>query len=153
MTGPSADIDRTTAGFTLIETLVVVVVIALAVSIALPYARTLSPSARLEAQAARVLAVLRATRALAIRTSDEQSVVIDADLLTIASSATTAVRIDPDINLRVTFAERERPSASQGGIRYFPNGQSTGGLISLSLGTLTTRLTINWATGHASIEH
>jgi general secretion pathway protein H len=140
-----------TSGFTLFETMVVILIIGLIATIAVPYARTPSPTARLEAQATKVVGVLRAARASAIRTSDEQSVVIDTERLVVASSATVA-RLDPDVNIRVVFADRERRSVSQAGIRFFSNGQSSGGRIGLSLGNSTTGVTINWATGHAGIE-
>jgi general secretion pathway protein H len=139
-------------GFTLVETMLVILVIGLIAALALPYTRTLSPSVRLEAQATKVVAVLRATRAAAIRANADQSVVIDTERFTVTSPATPAARIDPDINIRVVFADRERRSTSQGGIRFFSNGQSTGGRIRLSLGNLTTGVGVNWATGHAGIE-
>lgn len=143
---------RDMAGFTLVETMLVILVIGLIAALALPFTRALSPSARLETQATKVVAVLRATRAAAIRANADQSVIIDTERFTVSSPTMPGTRIDPDINIRVIFADRERRSTSQGGIRFFANGQSTGGRIRLSLGNFTTGVGINWATGYAGIE-
>jgi general secretion pathway protein H len=140
------------AGFTLIETLMALLVVGFIAALALPYARRTSPSARLEAQAAKVLSVFRATRASAIRSNSDQRVIIDTNRYIVGSPATKIARLDPDIDIRVVFADLERRSSSEGGVRFFPNGQSTGAKLLLSLGHLTTTVRVNWATGYAGIE-
>jgi general secretion pathway protein H len=140
------------AGFTLIETMIALLVVGFIAALASPYARRISPSARLEGQAAKVLSVFRATRASAIRSNSEQGVIIDTKRYIVSSPATTIARLDPDIDIRVVFADLERRSSSEGGVRFFPNGQSTGAKLLLSLGHLTTTVRVNWATGYAGIE-
>jgi general secretion pathway protein H len=38
-------------------------------------------------------------------------------------------------------------------LRFYPDGQSSGGEISLVLGGRSARLTVSWLTGEARIEH
>jgi general secretion pathway protein H len=151
--GESERCGQQSAGFTLVETLTAILVIGLIAALALPYAHRPSPSARLQAQATKVVSVLRATRASAIRSNTEQSVMIDTSRFTVRSPTAQAAQLDPELTIHVVFADLERRSVSQAGMRFFPNGQSTGGKLRLNLGHLTTTVGINWATGYAAIEN
>jgi general secretion pathway protein H len=47
----------------------------------------------------------------------------------------------------MTFASGIRSAFSDGGFRFFPDGSSTGGDVTLSLHGKQTRLCVDWLTG------
>jgi general secretion pathway protein H len=150
MTGQGADGKR--AGFTLIEALLVLFIVSAVTALALPAVWVHSPRMRLEAEAGRVLSALRLTRADAVRRNQEASVFVDTERRTVGSTLGVIARLDRQIEIAMTFAASERNRGGAGGIRFFPNGQSSGGEIRLRLGEAQARLTVNWATGHAAID-
>ena len=50
------------------------------------------------------------------------------------------------MTVAMTVAETERAGDS-GGIRFFPDGQSSGGEIALTLDGRSARIAVNWLTG------
>lgn len=140
------------AGFTLVETLVVLLILSSMSALVLVAISARSPKLRVEADATQVAAALRVTRSAAMKRNMEMAVVFDADRCTIASPAIPTSQLDPDIHLSVMIAAPERASRSQGGIRFYPNGQSSGGEIRLRLGPAESTVRVNWATGYAGIS-
>jgi general secretion pathway protein H len=106
---------------------------------------------RVEADATRIAAALRVTRAAAMNLNREMRLVIDAKRRTFASPVIPLARLDPESEIGVVFANTERGSAAEGGIRFFPNGQSTGGDIRLRIRSAEARVRVNWATGYAGL--
>ena len=51
----------------------------------------------------------------------------------------------------MTIAETER-MAEIGGIRFFPDGQSSGGEIALTLEGRSARIAVNWLTGESQLN-
>jgi general secretion pathway protein H len=143
-------IDPGVAGFTLIEMLVVVTILALIVSVALPFfARTRSDSLRLQSAANTLLAALRLTRAKAILGNTEAALVIDVDRHTFESPAIPMRAFEPEVLVALKVAEPERSARSLGGFRFFPDGSSTGGDLSLRLHGLEAKICVYWLTGEA----
>lgn len=141
-------ITRSSAGYTLLELLVVVTIMALAASVAFPFvAGQTSNSVRLAA-ATRVFAgALRSTRANAILRDTQAILVIDVRQHTLSSPALPVRPFDSDIAVRLKVAEPERLSLSRAGIRFYPDGTSTGGDLYLSLHGQESHICVNWLTG------
>jgi general secretion pathway protein H len=55
------------------------------------------------------------------------------------------------ITVALTVAAPE-VAGSRGGLRFYPDGQSSGGEIVLRLGSRSARVTVNWLTGEARVE-
>ena len=138
------------AGFTLLEVLLVLLIVSTVSALALPAMWVHSPRVRLEAQAGRVLSVLRLTRADAIRRNQEASVFVDTGHGTLSTSFGAITQLDRELEIGTNFAVLDRNKTA--GIRFFPTGQSSGGEIRLRLGAAQARVTVNWATGHAAID-
>jgi general secretion pathway protein H len=84
-----------------------------------------------------------------------------------ASNAETVFRIDTDrlqfglprsmhsfpkgMAVVMTVAENER-ATNVGGIRFFPDGQSSGGEIALTLDGRSARIAVNWLTGEPQLN-
>jgi general secretion pathway protein H len=143
--GPQA--LRPEAGFTLIEMLVVLAILVLTASIAMPLLSGGSDGLRLQIAASELAAAFRATRSAAILRNTETTLLIDVDRRTFRSTVVAPRAFATGIDARLTFAAGVGAAPSDGGFRFFPDGSSTGGNVLLSLHGQQTRVCIDWLTG------
>lgn len=139
------------AGFTLFELLAVMVVLAMAMVAVATFAR--SPSAGLKVKAAAQLTAsrLRDLRAAALTTGSERRASFDVNARAIRfSDGRAPLQIDRSIAMAVTGAESEQRNGSTAGVRFFPNGSSTGATITLRAQRQAYEIRINWLTGRVS---
>jgi general secretion pathway protein H len=144
---PIQSADCATAGYTLLELLVVVAIMAVVATIAFPPVGRGSDRLRLDAAVHGISDVIRSTRAAAILRDQEAVVVIDADAHSLSSSLVPARGFASDISITAEVADPERLSPTRGGIRFYPDGTSTGANIRLSLHQREARICVNWLTG------
>jgi general secretion pathway protein H len=137
------------AGFTLLEMLIVVAVLALAMAVAMPTFMRPSDGVQLQATGRNLVNALRLTRAMAIARNVEIALVIDVDKRTFSSTAIRPQSFSPDMTAELTFAESERTARSTGGFRFFPDGSSSGGDVRLRLHGREATICVNWLTGEA----
>jgi general secretion pathway protein H len=148
MIGPANHDRAATAGFTLVELLVVLAIIALVAGIGVPYMTGRSSDrVRLETTARHIAEALRVSRAAAVLRNAEIALTIDTENHNFESAAAPRRTVDSDIAIRLKIAEPERLTSSRGGVRFFPDGSSTGGDIYLSLHGLDARICVNWLSG------
>jgi general secretion pathway protein H len=140
---------RLSAGFTVLEMLIVLALLALAAAVAMPIFARPSDTVRLQATARDLINALRLTRAMAIARNAEIALTIDVDKRTFASAAIRTQSFAPGITAELTFAEPERKDQSSGGFRFFPDGSSSGGDVHLRLRGREARICVNWLTGEA----
>jgi general secretion pathway protein H len=141
------------AGFTVLEMLVVITIIGLASAIAIPLLNgRSSDNVRLRVAADAFTDAVRATRASAIEHDSQAVLMVDLDRHTLTSPALAPHRFAPEISAELTVAAPERVSRSQGGIRFYPDGTSTGGNLHLSLDGREIRICVNWLTGAPRIR-
>lgn len=139
------------SGFTLFEILIVMVIAAMAMtSVSVLYRK---PSAATLVKAAAMLTAsgLRDLRAYAMTSGKERVAEIEpAARLLRFGEARAPMRLDPSIDIAVTAADGERRSQTSAGIRFFPNGSSTGATIKLTSGQQSYEVRVNWLTGRVS---
>jgi general secretion pathway protein H len=140
---------RREAGFTLAEMLVVVTIIGLIASAALPMLGRPSEKLRLRAIADGVVAALRLTREAAIVRNVETVLMIDVEKHTLQSVVIPLRRFAPEIVAKLQFAAPEQTGQYAGGFRFFPDGSSTGGTLTLSLRDQREVICVQWLTGEA----
>ena len=59
----------------------------------------------------------------------------------------------PDgIDITIETARQEQVSEGEAGIRFYPDGSSTGGNIQLSRGETVWRIDVNWLTGEVRLR-
>jgi general secretion pathway protein H len=138
---------RGAAGFTLIEMLVVLSILALVASLSMPLLSRGSEGVRLDTAASELSSALRATRAAAVSANHPVALMVDVERRTFGSSAVPRRSFASDIEAKLTYASVIRSAASQGGFQFFPDGSSTGGDITLSLRGRQEKLCIDWLTG------
>jgi general secretion pathway protein H len=140
---------RISEGFTLLEMLVVLMIMAVVVAIALPNLMRSSEGFRLRAATQSLLGALRATRAAAIARNIPMAVEIDVDSHTFRSPVVPAQSFSADITAKLTVAEPVRSGRSRGGFLFFPDGSSTGGDVTLLMRDNAANICVNWLTGEA----
>ncbi len=140
-----------TTGFTLIELLAVLFILALTAAVVVP---SLGGGQLVELKsAARSLASgLRHTRNRAL--NDNRSATLDLDVVKHEFRLPGEQRVHklPErIDIVLFTARSEQQSAQRGAIRFFPDGSSTGGRITLSTDSLRYLVNVDWLTGRISI--
>lgn len=137
------------SGFTLLELLVVLAIVGVVLG-TMVLARPSAADARVSAAARGVVATLRLARAQAMERNMETVVSLDPGAGIIQFSH-GQWQLPRGVHVALSFAESERRGAA-GGLRFYPDGQSSGGEINLRLDGRLARVTVSWLTGEARIE-
>jgi general secretion pathway protein H len=138
---------RDQRGFTLLELLVTLIVIALAVGLAVPTIGRSTESIRVRAEVAGFSAMLRHARERAIVTRTPQAVVIDPvtrRLSRLAGGPEGEVREMRSLPERLVVEATPPPALT---VRFEPEGGSSGGDFRLTSGAIAYRITIDALTG------
>jgi general secretion pathway protein H len=140
-------------GFTLIELLAVLVVLTLVAGLVATSFSTRQSGEVLQATVYELASHLRAARMVAIRQATERTVVIDVDTRTVTAGKDIApLSIADTIGFSLQSSAGEQQTATSTGIRFFPNGGSTGGKIRLETGRQAYEVRVNWLTGRVAVE-
>jgi general secretion pathway protein H len=139
-------------GFTLIETVCVMAIIAMLAAVLLPLLPRATSRPRLEAYAMETAALLNRDRTAAIRRRVPVSTQVDAGSRSIKSgSSPRVVRIPNDVAIDAVLPQRCADAPARQTISFFATGMSCGGTITLSrLGT-GFEVRVNWVTGGIEI--
>lgn len=107
-----------------------------------------------EARAAtrKVVASLRYTRARAVIDKTEQVFLVNTEERSYLAPGRKQVNLPEGVDVTITTARSELTSEDVAGIRFFPDGGSTGGHIELTINDREYRINIAWLTGEASLE-
>lgn len=146
------------AGFTLIEALVVLALMATAFALFAGALLGAMPGQQLRSATGLLAAEMRATRARAVATGIDQSFVIDTQAREWHSGPSTAPaarrhgRLDDALSLGATVAREEQPGPGIAAIRFFADGSSTGGRVVVRRGEAAWRVDVNWLTGAVRVE-
>ena len=140
------------SGFTLLETICVLAIIAMLAAIALPAFPRGTSRTMLEAYALETAALLKADRNAAIRRGAAVATGLSPISRTIRSGATgQLVQLPKDVGFNAILAAQCGRQAAGTTIQFLPSGMSCGGTIYLSrLGT-TLEVRVTWLTGGVEI--
>src|SRR5919106_3778340 len=120
------------AGFTLFELLVVIAIIGLLIALVPGFMLRSQPRLDVSVAARAIADGLRQTRSEAVVSNRPQLFALDVGEHVFRAGDATPVRIDRGIALSFRTARAELQAERVGQIRYFPDGSSTGGQISLA---------------------
>jgi general secretion pathway protein H len=137
------------AGFTLVELLVVMGIMGLILTGVLA-AKPKTAATRVAVAARAIAATLQLARTQAMASNAETVVRIDVERrqFGVAGSMHALPR---GMTVAMTVAETER-IADSGGMRFYPDGQSSGGEIVLMLEGRASRIAVNWLTGEPRLS-
>ena len=143
---------RSQNGFTLLETVCVLAIVALLAAVLLPAFPRGTSRQRLEAYAVATASLLTADRNAAVRRQMQVSTDVDASARSVRSGATgRAVKIPGDVVFDVVLPKfcNHRPAFST--VEFLPSGMSCGGSILLTRPGAGYEIRVNWLTGAVEI--
>ena len=153
MKHPRASPPSGQAGFTLLELIVVMVILALAAALALPNGERTRRGLTLQATALDLASSLKNTRSEAIQSNREQKLVIDlAGRRFWGEGQGPAHALPRELIVSTEVPVSEQSAAGVASVRFRPDGSSSGGKIKLEAPRQTALVSIDWLTGRTRVE-
>jgi general secretion pathway protein H len=135
------------------ELLVVLFIMGLVIFLAPAAFQRAVPAMETKAAARAVAVAFREGRSVAIRDNREIPVIIDLDARTVRVGAGQyPTRLSRRLRLSLLTGRSELIGKSAGQIRFFPDGTSTGGRVTLTAGGSRYNVVVDWLTGLAAIK-
>lgn len=141
-------------GFTLLELLVVLAVMALLTAISIPMFSSGASHQEIRIAAREIATGLRLARSLAVTANDEATFSLDVDQRIYSVDGRSTSRLTGALELTFYTPRPELLDGAVGTVRFFPDGSSTGGRVSIKrAGTASPvyEVRIEWLTGHVTI--
>lgn len=140
-------------GYSLLEMLVVLTIIALIAALTPAAYRNIRPGVELRSTSGEVAALLRKARSNAILTGRDTVVVFDLDQNVAAfGNEETSLTWSGAIKVTAIIAESERVDGNRGNIRFFGNGGSTGGKLHLQTSKMAYDVSVDWLLGTVEVK-
>jgi general secretion pathway protein H len=143
---------RAARGFTLVEILAVVALIALALAVVSVSVGSGLTGAKVKSASRDLVAAMRYARGQAIVKREPQSVSIDVEKRRYKAPNKKWVELPKDMTMKLFTARSELEEEGVGRIRFFPDGSSTGGHVDLIRDESTWRVEVLWLTGQVSLR-
>lgn len=148
---PNLGSRRAMRAFTLFEMLAVILLIGIAAAaVSMSVAHGLA-SARINAAAGELAASLRATRTQAIVHGEPRIFQINTRDDMYRGADQRDMRLPKGLELSVTSATSDQSGGDIARIRFFPDGSSTGGRITIRSGQREWHVNVSWLTGAISL--
>ncbi|MGF1456021.1 MAG: GspH/FimT family pseudopilin [Alphaproteobacteria bacterium] len=140
-------------GFSLLELMVVLAVLALLAALVVPAIRPPGPRVVLTGLGQDLVRAAAAARLQAIRTGRITRLDVDlAQRRVLADGLPVPLVLPEDMTLEVKAVHQTNAGPTMARVLFYPNGQSSGGSLTLAQAGVTVRVTINWITGHAAAQ-
>lgn len=143
--------SRHVSGFSLLELLVALVLLALLFRITAPRLDGVLERQRLGASARDIVSTLRLARTRALTT--QQAAAVHFDLARHAyqlEGRPERYPLPPGATVTMTTA-RSEADGDEGAFRFYPDGSTTGGRLSMQAAGLTMAINLHWLTGHIAV--
>ena len=139
-------------GFTLLELLIVVVIMGLVYVLVPGMIFGGVSGADLRASSRDIASGLRQARSLAVSGRREAFVMLDLDKRAFSLSGNARIfQLPEKLELKLYTAQSEIVNERQGSIRFFPDGSSTGGRVTVASGERKYLVDVDWLTGKVAI--
>jgi general secretion pathway protein H len=139
-------------GFTLLELLLVLVIMATGYVLVVRLATGGVSGAELKSAARAVAAGLRDARGTAIATQESAALTLDLDKRSFEVPGRRARARPERHELKLYTAQSEIVDEHRGAIRFYPDGSSTGGRVTVASGERKLLVDVDWLTGRVTIK-
>jgi general secretion pathway protein H len=143
---------KTQRGFTLLEIVIVVAMIALIMALSAFALNRQLPGQQLRNTAKQIAAELRFTKTQALISGKPQVFSINPKTREWEGPKRHAGTVPRALEIITTTASNEQPSGELAVIKFFPEGASTGGRIILKRDNAMWQVDVKWLTGDVSIK-
>lgn len=140
-------------GFSLVELLVVIVLLAGASALAVASIARNTPGAQLRRQSEDIAAQLRFVRMRAMASGQEQQFTISADGRQWRGADGRQGAFSSGLSVQLTGAREEIPGRPATSIAFHPGGTSTGGSIRIAGPNAAYVVDVSWLTGAVRLRH
>jgi general secretion pathway protein H len=141
-------------GFTLLELLVVLVIAGALVALVPPAINRVLPGVKLKGASQEMASAIRFLRGWSVAQGKQGLFTLDLEKKQFTITPREKIyELPQKAELKMTAASDEGQGEQQGGIRFFPDGSSTGGRIILSGAGKEHRIDVDWLTGRVSLDH
>jgi general secretion pathway protein H len=139
-------------GFTLLELMVVLALLGMAYALVPPLFATGVSGVELKGAARQLASGLRKARSHAISTRQEAVLTVDVQRHTFRLTGDNRTYPLPArVQLSVYTAKSEVPAESLGSIRFYPDGSSTGGRVTVASEKRKFRVDVDWLMGRVTV--
>jgi general secretion pathway protein H len=146
-------VTRRSAGFTLLEVIVVLALGAIIYAVILGGSLGKASAADLKAAARSLASGLRTAQTTAMSTRRDALLTLDMDSREyLATGEGQSHKLPDNIDVQLFTAQTEVTSEKRGSIRFYPDGSSTGGRITVASGERKYLVDVDWLTGRVSID-
>jgi general secretion pathway protein H len=143
---------RTARGVTLLEMLIVLAIMGLVAALVMPMFGPGVSTTELKSSARQLASALRLARSEAMATRQETFVTLDLEGRRFKVAADPREHLLPaGIDLKLFTAQRDIVNDKVGAIRFFPDGGSNGGRITVAAGERKFEVDVDWLTGRVAI--
>ena len=143
---------RRARGVTLLELLIVLSIMAILAAIVVPIFGGGVSSGELKGATRELAAGLRLARSEALATRKETRVMLDLEARTFQVERDARTHTLPrQIELKLFTAQSDIVNEKTGAIRFFPDGGSNGGRVTLTAGERKFNVDVDWLTGRVAI--
>jgi general secretion pathway protein H len=140
------------AGVTLLELLIVLSIMAIIAAVVVPLLGAGVSNTELKSAARQVAAGLRLARSDAVATRQDTRVTLDLEHRTFQVERHPHLHTLPrELEMKLFTAQSDLVSDKVGAIRFFPDGGSNGGRVTLAAGERKYEVDIDWLTGRVAI--
>lgn len=143
---------RSVRGFTLLEMIIVLLIIAMAATLLGTSIVGRLDSVKVATAARDLTAALRFTRSQAILHREEKFIEVDLEKRSYTVPGRDAVQLPESMELKLLTAQSEVASEKLGRIRFFSDGGSTGGRVTLISGGRQWKVNVSWLTGEIELD-
>jgi general secretion pathway protein H len=141
-------------GVTLFELLIVLSIMAIVAAMVVPVFGAGVSSSEMKSAARQVAAALRVARSDAVATRKETRVILDLEQRTFQVERDPRLHALPkQLEMKLFTAQRDIVDEKVGAIRFYPDGGSNGGRVTLAAGERKYEIDIDWLTGRVAIAN
>ncbi|MEJ2423133.1 MAG: GspH/FimT family pseudopilin [Candidatus Thiodiazotropha sp.] len=152
MSGSEAPRNLRLSGFTLLELMVTLVIAAALVALVPPMLQRALPSVQLKGASQELASALRFLRSWSIAQGREGRLILDLQNKNYTiTPRTVTYDLPQDTEVTLQAAQDEHLDGQRSAIRFYPDGSSSGGRVTLKSAANERRIDVDWLTGRVSL--